>query len=501
MILFCACLSALPSILCVPLMYVLARRLLGQTAGLLAAALMACAPFAVYYAQEARMYGLALMLFLLAFYAVARALDSGQPAGVANANGSIGPCRDHLSRRRRRGQAPAGGMVAGLCGSGGAGSLYPLLRLPVLGAPVHLCCVGHSCAVARWPEGHGAPQRCSASALARRRCDYYTPWLPVLFRFVRENYAASPYGQDWRANMTPSLALRMVTLMLGGYGAPQVVRWGLRLLFVLGILFMLRRRPLPAIFSVVATVLPFGLIIAVNPGHFITDRYFIFLLPVFVLGLAEGLLGLAGLAQALLARMLAGRRAAPPRAVSAAPLAVAFLLIPLLAAPGLERYFGKPTKPEWRELAQYVAETIPPSDLIVMGAFPHWDREPFDYYVQPEGRRVAYASQDPDLRRILESEKAAPWWIVYAATDQALGRDMRQRLPGGFSVVPYRHLAVVRRDSGSGNAVDDARTILTVLDEHIPGPYQPEVMRVIRGLASADGDMGKPLPPPLPTGK
>ena len=490
--------SALPAILCIPLMYVLAHRLLGQTSGLLAAALMACAPFAVYYAQEARMYSLALMLFLLAFYALVRSLDPGPPAAVSGGAGASAASSPGATDGHKRRPQAWWLVFTAAAALGLYTHFFAFLSLGLL-------CIYAVLAIAlQWRNGRGGPARRHVLYLLLSLAGIaliYTPWLPVLLSFVRENYAASPYGQGWRANMTPALALRMITLMLGGYGAPVEVRWGVRLLFVLGLLFMLRRQPLLAVFSVVAIALPFGLIIAVNPGHFITDRYFIFLLPVLILGLAEGLFGIAGLAGALLTRLLAGRSTPAPRFAQVAPLVAAFIAVPILAAPGLARYFAEPTKPEWRELAQYVSASIPPSDLIVLGAFPHWDREPFDYYVQPEGRRVVYASQDRDLRRILDTERTAPWWIVFAGRDSTLGQDMQQALPDGFAVVPFRQLAVVRRASGSGKAVDDGRTILTALDEHIPRPYQHEVMRVIKGLASPDGDMGKPVAPPLPTGK
>lgn len=56
--------SAFFSLLAVPLLFLLGRRLYGRTVGLLAALLLAANPFAVYYAQEARMYAQVLALSL-----------------------------------------------------------------------------------------------------------------------------------------------------------------------------------------------------------------------------------------------------------------------------------------------------------------------------------------------------------------------------------------------------------------------------------------------------
>ncbi len=52
----------------VPLLFVVGRRLLGRSGGLLAATLLALSPFHVYYSQEVRMYGLVALLGLGATY-------------------------------------------------------------------------------------------------------------------------------------------------------------------------------------------------------------------------------------------------------------------------------------------------------------------------------------------------------------------------------------------------------------------------------------------------
>ncbi|HFD40476.1 MAG TPA: hypothetical protein ENJ31_11600, partial [Anaerolineae bacterium] len=52
----------------VPLMLILGQRLLGRSGGRLAALLLALSPFAVYYSQEVRMYGLVMLLGLAAWY-------------------------------------------------------------------------------------------------------------------------------------------------------------------------------------------------------------------------------------------------------------------------------------------------------------------------------------------------------------------------------------------------------------------------------------------------
>lgn len=73
-------LSLLLGVLTVPLIYVLGKRRLGQTAGLFAAVLAACAPYQVWYAQEVKMYTLLPFLALLALYALDRACETPRAA-------------------------------------------------------------------------------------------------------------------------------------------------------------------------------------------------------------------------------------------------------------------------------------------------------------------------------------------------------------------------------------------------------------------------------------
>jgi 4-amino-4-deoxy-L-arabinose transferase-like glycosyltransferase len=64
-------------VLCVPLVYVLGRRLFGRSVGLTAALLVAASPYLTWYSQEVKMYTLVPALVLLAIYALRRAVEGG----------------------------------------------------------------------------------------------------------------------------------------------------------------------------------------------------------------------------------------------------------------------------------------------------------------------------------------------------------------------------------------------------------------------------------------
>jgi len=65
-------------VLCVPLMYVLGRRLFNRQTGVIAALLMAVSPYFTWYSQEVKMYTLVPALALLAIYALRRALSQSK---------------------------------------------------------------------------------------------------------------------------------------------------------------------------------------------------------------------------------------------------------------------------------------------------------------------------------------------------------------------------------------------------------------------------------------
>jgi hypothetical protein len=70
--------SILAGTLLIPVLWLTGRELYGPRAGAAAAALGAVAPFAVWYAQEARMYAFFMLFATVALYAQLRAMRSGQ---------------------------------------------------------------------------------------------------------------------------------------------------------------------------------------------------------------------------------------------------------------------------------------------------------------------------------------------------------------------------------------------------------------------------------------
>jgi mannosyltransferase len=75
--------SAIAGILTVPVVWATAERLAGRRAALIAAALVAVNPLFVWYSQEARAYGLFVLMTALAMLCFVRALDAPSPRRLA----------------------------------------------------------------------------------------------------------------------------------------------------------------------------------------------------------------------------------------------------------------------------------------------------------------------------------------------------------------------------------------------------------------------------------
>ena len=69
--------SLIAGVATVPLLYALGARTVGRAAGLVAAALFALSPFAIFYASEARAYALMTLLVVLSTLVLLRALETG----------------------------------------------------------------------------------------------------------------------------------------------------------------------------------------------------------------------------------------------------------------------------------------------------------------------------------------------------------------------------------------------------------------------------------------
>ncbi len=380
-------LSALFSTLTVPVVYALGHRLAGPRVGLLAALLLALAPFHVRFAQEARMYALLTFSAALAMLALVHLLTDPRAAQV--------PLGSQLIRFIRDWRAASPGLVR---------SSLPAVH-------TDLAWLGYilATAAALWTQ-HTAiflPLATNGWVLGlwvwrRRRPTFspdlilpsprnwlwaqaailllWSPWIPVLlyqaWGVYREFWIPAPsLATVWRTLQTFFSAHFPLT---GAWSAP--LWFGYLLLLGLGGL-RLRRQPARLALLLALWLTPFVGELAVSLRRPIFyDRTLLWAsIPVYLL-LALGVVHL---------------RARPWM------LAVLALLIGVNGL-SLHRYYRHFQKEQWREAAAYVAQRVRDEDLLLFHGT--WVQIPFDYYFRAYDRPVARHGVPVDLfeRGVLE---------------------------------------------------------------------------------------------------
>lgn len=337
--------AALLGVAAVPLGFLLARRLAGERAGLVAALLLAADPLLVAYSQEARGYALLVAGTLLAAWGVLAHLDGAGPAAGRgmDALAAAGP-------RLLPALAFAAGSAAALWAHN-TGLLVPLL--------------GNLAALLLW-LGHGADRRLLPPWIAANLLAFlpWLWWLPMLLE-----QAGGAVNVGWIRQPSPLGALAATARLHGPHALPLA--------------------PAPA----ALLGLPI-LALAAWAALRLRGRGLVLLLPAAGLPVALYLLGLlvrpvwierALLPAATAALVLAGigLAAIGPRKLRAALLAL--LLLPRAA--DLAAWHLRPQKLAWPEAAAMVGGELRPGDAILL--LPHIYHWPWAYYAAQAGLPAA----------------------------------------------------------------------------------------------------------------
>ncbi len=431
-------LSALFGTLTIPVIYLLGKRLLGVSGGLLAAAVLTVSPFHVRFAQETRMYTLLTLNAALALLCLAILLTDPHamhdPLGAqllrywrtrrATARGTPnGPQTTPEDARRSDTQSPR-------TSADWATRPMDARRLPLSGARTDLAWLGlilftaatvlsHNTAILfpvatnlfvlgfifwrrRFPplpvDGAGfqpVPDDLDDTYLRPpslrnwllAQAGTFLLWSPWLVAFVIQ--ATGVYQEFWIGKPT----LETVAATIGVFFSAHLP---LRVAFVAPVTLIfaallglgalhLRRAPATLAFLVVLIATPFvgELLVSLRRPIFY-DRTLIWTtIPIFLL-LAAGLLQLRH-----------------------APYVLATLgVIVAINAVSLREYYTHFEKEQWREAAAYVAENVHDDDLLIFNAT--WVQIPFDYYFSDAERPVEERGAPVDLfdRGILEPKMA-----------------------------------------------------------------------------------------------
>lgn len=393
--------------LTIPLVYVLGSRLLDRWTGLLAALLLALAPFYVRYGQEARMYTMLTFLALLSLYLFLRAVHAGKWAWwLAFALVSAANLYVHL---------------------------FALLPLGVIGLYAAWLLLRHRASARSGALGAGRAWRAGV-ALAIVLL-LFAPIIPYLLQGLRSE---GGLGGAVVPNWTAAMVLDTLRLWSGGNDVGLAVYL---LLFALAVAYLAARRR-GLLVAALLWLLPVALVLCLPFGQTPRARYFVFALPVYLALVACGL--------HLAIRWLANRvrlRAIPEvRAL----FAVALLLAPMMAVSGssLAALYAE-DKQNWRDAVRLVVDEARPGDLV---------------YVRNEYHQLGflfYAGQWPgqaglwtkDNVRLLPGDPAqafhladqAGYWLIVPDRSTFLpGGELEDRLRPYFQLLPPVEFAPVR---------------------------------------------------------
>ena len=337
--------------------YLLARRLFNPRVGLIAAALMACSPFAVYYSQEARMYVMLAFEAVVSTWALTGILDfrltidDSPRSSIVNRQSSI--------------------LLYVLATAAG---LYTQYAYPFV-------MIGQGVAVLVWLAGaKGKQLRILAmyAAVNVAAIGLFAPWLPVAIHQVT-SWSVTPQSYQLGQAMLDAYRWLVVgrTLPLDQATLPLVA---VGVLALLGVLFGLLRRDealglrrvWPTLLLFLLVVTPFVLLFVF---HLYREAYLKFVLvcvaPLLILS-ARGIEGCADLVASL--------RGSPRRVVWGGITAALMAGLLMLWWPSLQNLYTNPAyaRDDYRGIARMIEAQARPSDAVLLNAPNQW--EVFTYY-------------------------------------------------------------------------------------------------------------------------
>ncbi len=308
-------LPALFGVLTIPVVYLIGKEFRDRNVGLIAAALLAFSPFHIFYSQEARAYAPMLFFFSLALLFYVRASRSDEVRSW---------------------------VLFGLF-SAVAFWMHFYAIVPVAVLILHaLVTRAGSIRSARNP---------ALSVVAFVAASL--PLLIVTFGLFRARTSSAPtFGMQ-------GLDVVYQTLLQVS-GSSDLVMVPFILLFLLGIAYTRREDREGALLLILMMALPLAASLVLSSRMPIFPRYLIYLLPVYLIGIASAYPGLYALVRDRRAVYLA--------------VAAAFLI----STPFLATYYTTPQKNDWRGFSAELGGMTAEGDLVVV--LPSYVAQPLDYY-------------------------------------------------------------------------------------------------------------------------
>jgi tetratricopeptide (TPR) repeat protein/4-amino-4-deoxy-L-arabinose transferase-like glycosyltransferase len=397
--------SVFYGLLTIAAIYVLGRAVLGPWEGLVGAFLLTISAFHIRYSQEARYYSLLMLLATLSLYFFYRGLRrNDRLSWVGYVVSSTLAIYTHLfaflfvavegiyaaiyfARRRLRGR-PSGdeqGSRSWWRGESFSSFLLSVLVVGLLYLPMLPYTLGGL--LSRKGLGGHVPTTISRTSLS------YLAGIVDLF------------------GAGPGLPLFCYLLALG-----------------LGLYFMARRSRQQLVLAALWIILPFLVVFLVPAGHNFRLRYVIFVLPVFLLVVSAGLVGLSQLISTCIGKRVRKERLG--RLLQPMVLTIGCALFGVFSLGALQRYWAEEKQP-WDKAAAFLQSVVGPGEVVVTTNEAHTERLLYYGY---DASEVAYLVPCPcpapakmeDWYRFLEL--ASPYQQAWLLDPNPKYRRLR---PGG----------------------------------------------------------------------
>ncbi|HVN65973.1 MAG TPA: glycosyltransferase family 39 protein [Methanomicrobiales archaeon] len=310
---------ALFGILTIPVFYFLGTEILDRNTGILAAALLAFSPFAIFYSQEARAYALMLFFYALAFLFFLRLLKS-------------------WGRR----DALLFGAFSALAFWTHFYAFVPVLALFLFAIAVK--------------AREMARDIRSAVPLALSVITFSVLSLPLLYYAVKLFFARTSGGPSFGIQGLDTIVITLVQIS----GFSEVLACVFTGLFIVGVAALYPKDRRTALLLAFALVFPLLVSVFLSYRMPMVPRYLIYLLAAFLPGVALALRPCCSLVRSR--NLVYG----------------ALILALMVNLPVLVPYYSSPQKDDWRGLSQELGGVARPGDLVI--AAPGYIRQPLDYY-------------------------------------------------------------------------------------------------------------------------
>jgi mannosyltransferase len=355
---------ALAGTLSLPLLYVLARRVVDAPAALLATAFVTFAPIHIFHSQDARPYTILLLELLAGLLAVINSLE--QPAGW-------------------RWYGLLLGMLAALLLTSSQGWWFALMLLASYGVAI--------IAVHRtigWTRG--IMRLAGASLLV---VILFPALYGPLIAHQPDVIGPPPFSLDFAA--------RMFQPLVSGFSEQQPATWMIYpalVLALVGAVMVIRARPAAGAIILLSFVLGYvlPLIALYMVGHGVRARYALAALP----GLAIlGSAACVGLLRPLL-RLLTFRRTSLAAYASAVLVIAASILLWRVQEPMVRQAFG--SRANWRAVAKLIQDRAHDGDLVI--ASNGWAQVCLGYYFPKLGVNVDLEAADESVDKAARLAKS-----------------------------------------------------------------------------------------------